>query len=268
MRILHAPALLGLLATLVLAASMLAAPSRAQTPYTDEELVDGFLFTVFGAEVGDAPGDVEAANVVKKFVGPVSYHILGVTEGPWATTVRAFLASLTASIEGLTLAEAPTPGAAEVVVHLVERVDYVATIRERVWAGVDTHFLEDNACSAVIAARRTGIERAFIFLVVDEGFVPFAHCMVEEIAQSLGPANDSDALPASIFNDASSVNVFGVFDWFILTMLYDARIEPGMSAGEVEPLLPAVIATARTRLPEVMAARPALPTHDSLVSAP
>ncbi|MEM6849053.1 MAG: DUF2927 domain-containing protein, partial [Pseudomonadota bacterium] len=101
-------------------------------------------------------------------------------------------------------------------------------------------------------SRRSGIERAKIFLVVDEGFLRFWHCVVEEVAQSLGPANDSPRLPDSIFNDHSSVNTLLVFDWFILNMLYDPRIRPGMTENEVVPLLPNVIADARARLPDVL----------------
>ena len=248
----------------LLAGLAFAPPLAAQTPYTDEELIDGFALTVFGAEVGSTPGDAEAASVVKKFNGPVSYAIVSTASRNFAPSVRGFLAQLSAAVDGLSLSEALNAEAAQMVIYMVDRRDYVATIRSRVWRGVDTAFLETNACSAVIAARRSGIERAFIFLVADEGFTPLSHCMVEEIAQSLGPANDSDLLPDSIFNDISDVNVFGVFDWYILNMLYDRRVAPGMGLEEVRAILPSVIADARARLPEIMARRPVVATHASL----
>ena len=236
-----------------LLALLIATPASAQPPYTDAELVEGFSLTVFGAEVRETEEDDAAAARVKKFPGPVRYRIISTGEPDWRRTVRGYLKSLSQSVAHLDIIEAERPDDAQMTIYLVDRADYVPTIRRTVWGGVHTGFLEENACSAVIAARTTGIERANVYLVADEGFLSLSHCMVEEIAQSLGPANDSDELPDSIFNDASLVNVFGVFDWFILNMLYDPRIIPGMTEDDVLPLLPAVIADARARLPEVMA---------------
>ncbi|WP_075221955.1 DUF2927 domain-containing protein [Acuticoccus yangtzensis] len=250
---------IGLCALLALSAAP--SPAAAQTPYGDDELIQGFLLTVFGAEVGSTPRDIEAASVVKKFTGPVSYTIVSATRPNQSASVRAFMAELSGAVEGLTLVEAAPGEDPAMTVFLVARRDYVPTIRAKVWPGVDTAFLESNACSAVIAARRAGIEKAFVFLVADEGFLPLAHCMVEEIAQSLGPANDSDLLPDSIFNDSSDVNVFSVFDWYILNMLYDPRVQAGMTIDQVSAILPAVIADARLRLPEIMAHRPAIAAH-------
>ncbi len=257
-------------ATTVLAAVVLlvavvgSGPALAQTPYTDDELIDGFMQTVFGSEDGKSLRDLAAASVVKKFDTPVSYAIVSSASSNYAASVRSFLAKLSDAVEGLTLREAASPDHAHMMIYLVDRRDYVPTIRTKVWPGIDTRFLEINACSAVIAARRSGIEQAFVFLVADEGFTPLSHCMVEEITQSLGPANDSDWLPDSIFNDSSDVNVFGVFDWYILNMLYDARVRPGMGIDEVAAVLPAVIADARARLPSIMAGRPAASRHASL----
>ncbi len=245
-------------------AAALPHPAVAQTPYTDEELTEGFMLTVFGAEVGETDEDRAAASVVKKFNSPVHYAIVSTAQQGFGKSVRAFMADLSQAVDGLTLVEAPSEEAADMVVYLLDRKDYVPTIRAKVWPGVDTEFLETNACSAVIAARRSGIERAFVFLVADEGFTPLAHCMVEEIAQSLGPANDSDLLPDSIFNDASDVNVFGVFDWYILNMLYDPRVRAGMEIDEVAAVLPAVIADTRRRLPQIMAQRTVLASHGLL----
>jgi hypothetical protein len=190
--------------------------------------------------------------VVKKFVGPVRYRLVSTAGMDWRATVRSFLRSLSEAVRNLTLVEAASQADADLVIYLVDRADYAATIRRTVWDGVDSRFLEENACSAVLAARRSGIERANIYLVADEGFASLSHCMVEEVAQSLGPANDSPLLPDSIFNDESDLNVFGLFDWFILNMLYDSRIRPGMTEEEVRPILPEVIADVRARIPEVL----------------
>ncbi|MEM9222031.1 MAG: DUF2927 domain-containing protein [Pseudomonadota bacterium] len=248
--------------TAVLACCVMAvvlAPQRAQA-FEDRALIGGFLVTVFGTETdGEEPGT--ASSVVKKFTGPVRYHLISTSSVDRRSTVRRFMGQLAQTVQNLTLTEAARPEDAEIVVYLVDRADYVPTIRATVWDGVDTNFLESNACSAVLAARRTGIERAFIYLVADEGFVGLAHCMVEEIAQSLGPANDSSLLADSIFNDESRLNVFGIFDWYILNMLYDPRIRPGMTMDEARPLLPEIISDVRRRLPHALEKSRSLAQH-------
>ena len=226
-------------------------PAAAARDFSDEALIEGFVDTVFGAEVGNE-ADREASRVVKKFTGPVRYHLVSTSSVDRRRTLRRFLGQLSEAVENLELGETHDFDDAQMVIFLSDRADYRATIRSTVWDGVDTAFLEGNACSAVLAARRSGIERAYIYLVADEGFVGLSHCMVEEIAQSLGPANDSTSLPDSIFNDESSLNVFGVFDWFILNMLYDPRILPGMEEAEVRRILPPVIADVRQRLPNAL----------------
>lgn len=243
-------------AAAALAASLaLAAPIRAapliEPPYSDEELVRGFLLTVFGAEVESARNR-RTSDVVKKFTGPVRYRIVSTARLDWRPTIRDFIENLSEAVRHLSLVEARGSEKAEMVIYLVDRADYVATIRRTVWNGVDTTFLEANACSAVLAARTTGIEQANIYLVADEGFASLSHCMVEEVAQSLGPANDSVLLTDSIFNDESTLNVFGLFDWFILNMLYDPRVRPGMTREEVLQVLPSVVADVRQRVPEVL----------------
>lgn len=237
------------LAILLAVLGAIATPARA---YTDAELIRGFMLTVFGAEVIEGRDDANAAGRVKKFVGPVRYRIVSTAGVDASPIVRDYIEDLSRSVDGLRLIEVVGAARSEMVIYLVDRRDYGATILRTVWAGVDTSFLERNACSAVIAARTSGIERANVYLVADEGMLPLTHCMIEEIAQSLGPANDSDLLPESIFNDGSLINVFGEFDWFILNMLYDRRVRAGMTPEQAVVVLPDAIASARRRLPDVL----------------
>ena len=61
-------------------------------------------------------------------------------------------------------------------------------------------------------------------------------CYHEELAQALGPANDSPAARPSIFNDDQEFAYLTTQDALILRMLYDPRFTPGMTAPEAEPL--------------------------------
>jgi hypothetical protein len=61
-------------------------------------------------------------------------------------------------------------------------------------------------------------------------------CIHEELAQGMGLANDSPAARPSIFNDDDEFALLTQHDEFLLKMLYDARLEPGMSASEGAPV--------------------------------
>jgi len=249
------------------ALALLLTAARPARAFSDADLMRGFLATVFGAEATGGNGD-RASRFVKKFAGPVRYHLVSSSGVDRRRTVRTFIAGLGRAVQNLEFAETTEFAAAHMVVYLVDRADYVATIRATVWPGVNTSFLEMNACSAVLAARRTGIERAFVYLVADESAAGFSHCMVEEITQSLGPANDSALLTDSIFNDDSRLNAFGLYDWFILNMLYDARVRPGMREAEVLAVLPAAIADARRRLPHALSRQHASHRGRAVLAAP
>jgi hypothetical protein len=48
-----------------------------------------------------------------------------------------------------------------------------------------------------------------------------------------------------VFNDNVSRSYFGVYDQYLLNLLYDPRIKPGMTVQEVKALLPDVLADVR-----------------------
>ncbi len=61
-------------------------------------------------------------------------------------------------------------------------------------------------------------------------------CIHEELAQSLGLANDSPAARPSIFNDDQEFALLTHHDELLLQMLYDDRLRPGMTVDEVRPI--------------------------------
>ena len=61
-------------------------------------------------------------------------------------------------------------------------------------------------------------------------------CIHEEMAQGLGLANDSRAARPSIFNDDDEFALLTDHDELLLKILYDPRLEIGMTAEEAAPL--------------------------------
>jgi Protein of unknown function (DUF2927) len=48
-----------------------------------------------------------------------------------------------------------------------------------------------------------------------------------------------------MFNDNVSMGFFDVYDQYLMNMLYDRRIRPGMTVAEVKAVLPDVLADVR-----------------------
>ncbi len=62
-------------------------------------------------------------------------------------------------------------------------------------------------------------------------------CFHEEIAQGLGIANDSPRARPSIFNDDEEFALLTDMDEYLLNILYDPRLRPGMSEAEARPIV-------------------------------
>lgn len=61
-------------------------------------------------------------------------------------------------------------------------------------------------------------------------------CVHEELAQGLGLANDSPRARPSIFNDDEEFGLLTTHDELLLKMLYDDRLQTGMTAAEAAPV--------------------------------
>lgn len=70
-------------------------------------------------------------------------------------------------------------------------------------------------------------------------------CAYEELLQGLGLINDDGSLPWTMFNDNVQMGFFDTYDQYLVNILYDPRIRPGMTKAEVDKLLPDVLPTVR-----------------------
>jgi hypothetical protein len=89
------------------------------------------------------------------------------------------------------------------------------------------------------------IRRAEVVLPVDAGEFVFYDCAYEELLQALGAINDDRSVPWTMFNDDVQMGFFDVYDQYLLNILYDPRVRPGMTKEEVNGLLPDLLSTAR-----------------------
>lgn len=222
---------------LCLAGLARATPAAAAS---DADVIRGFNLTVFGAEY--APAGFQS-DYVRKFAGPVRFYIHNLSARNRAAEVRSFILSLNGAIRGLSARMASSPGEANFNVYIVDRRDYAATVRDKVYRRADAG--APGKCLVRSVFSQSGIRRSDAVIVADEGENLFDRCKAEEILQGLGPLNEHPSLGESMFNDRTHHTSFTRFDRLILNMLYDRRIRNGASKESVQPLLPAVLATAR-----------------------
>jgi len=214
------------------AVSLRAAPHTFST----EELIDGFMKTVFGLEYRSWSWQ---PYLVKKYTGPVRFYVHNMAARDRRPTVYRFIEQIGAGIRGLSTIIVPTPEEANFHVYVVDRGQYRDVVRRHIYK--DPTADVPGRCLVRVVSDRRGISQSAAVIVSDEGDFLFRRCLVEELLQGLGPMNDDDSLVHSVFNDRSRHSRFTTFDRLLLNMLYHPRIQPGMSPAQVEPLLPGIV---------------------------
>ena len=217
--------------------------------FTDSEIVEGFLKVAFGAEYHLA-GRVDR---IRKYEVPVRVFADGARADRRAQ-IGKIVADIAAKVQHLDIASTENSEGANVLVKLVRDRDLYRTIAtfyggER--AKEIKSSLDPQCLSGFRKNEKFEIERSDVILTVDNGDFVFLDCAYEELLQSLGPINDTATVPWTMFNDSVSMGYFDVYDQYLLNLLYDPRIKPGMTVQEVRALLPDVLTDVRAWVKKV-----------------
>ena len=214
--------------------------------FTDGEIRNGFFKVAFRAELQVG----RSAERVRKFDGPVRIFIDSSQALPKRRAgITAIVADIGRRIDHLDLAIATDRREANFTVSLVADREMAATIRARYGRQSARRIeksLNPQCLSGIGKDRQFRIRRAEVILPVDAGDFTFYDCAYEEILQGLGAINDDRSVPWTMFNDDVQMGFFDVFDQYLLNVLSDPRIRPGMTRDEVTKLLPEVLPAART----------------------
>jgi hypothetical protein len=211
--------------------------------FTDSEIVEGFLKTAFGAEYHLA-GRVDR---IRKYDGPVRVF----ADGPRAdrkAQLSKIVSDIAARVQHLDIAMADSLEDANVQVKLVRDRDLqrtIATFYGSERAKEIRSSLDPQCLSGFRKNEKFEIEHSDVILTVDNGDFVFFDCAYEELLQSLGPINDTESVPWTMFNDNVSMGYFDIYDQYLMNLLYDPRIRPGMTVQEVQAVLPGVLADVR-----------------------
>jgi hypothetical protein len=224
-------------------ASIAARQRQQRTTFSDKDIIDGFLKTTFGAEFHLA-GRVDR---IRKYEMPVRVSISG-SHGKRQKQITAIVADIARRVQHLDIAMTTDTAAANVNVHLIRDRDFDRTLAR--FYGEDRareirKSLDPQCLSGFRKNEAFAIQHSDVFLTVDNGDFTFRDCAYEELLQSLGPINDTDSVPWTMFNDGVRMGFFDIYDQYILNILYDPHIKAGMTMAEVEAVLPVVLKDVR-----------------------
>ncbi|MGD0332565.1 MAG: DUF2927 domain-containing protein [Xanthobacteraceae bacterium] len=215
-----------------------------RTSFSDDEIKDGFFKTAFRAEL-QFDRRIER---IRKFDEPVRVFVVNRGAPDRRAEIATIITDIHAHVDHLDVALTDDRQAANFVVTLVQSRDFARTIRAHY--GPDKakqiqQSLHPQCLSGIGKDRSFRIRRAEVILPVDAGEFAFYDCAYEELLQALGVINDDNSVPWTMFNDNVQMGYFDVYDQYLLNILYDPRVRPGMTKAELDKLLPEVLPTVR-----------------------
>jgi hypothetical protein len=222
-------------------------PGSERTSFSNDEITDGFFKIAFGAELQLG----RRVERIRKFDEPVRVFVFDQDKHKRKAEIAAIIADIRGHVHHLDLAMTDDLQAANFVVILVRKQDLKRTIRSvygRDRAREIERSLTPQCLSGFGKDERYRIRHAEVILPADADDFVFFDCAYEELLQALGPINDDRSVPWSMFNDDVQMGFFDVYDQYLLNILYDPRIRPGMTKGEVGKVLPEVLPTVRERI--------------------
>ena len=221
-----------------------------RTTFTDAEIHKGFFLTAFGAEMRIS-GRVDG---IRKYVVPVRVFVENRATPDRTAQIADVVVDIQTRIANIDIAMTRDRAAANIVVRLLNERDFAPTLRTafgRDRAGKIQRSLEPQCLSGFRKDAELRIVHSDVFLVADRGDFIFYDCAYEELLQSLGPINDTDKVPWTMFNDDVSMGFFDVYDQYILNILYHPKVRPGMTRKELRALLPAIMPDVRAFVAKV-----------------
>ncbi|MEM1276854.1 MAG: DUF2927 domain-containing protein [Pseudomonadota bacterium] len=232
-------------------------------PYTHADLADHFGKTAFGIDpefidrIDEA--DMQSINVVRKWVQPISYVAYGTIPPNDRAVMRNLFVRLRRA-SGIPIQEnlGNDWNMGIYFFDRAQRTTFLDYLREEADPGLYQLFLslfsDDYICSGTLLRRTTEageltgeIDHVFIFIRAELPRAMRHSCIEEEISQAMGLIRDDDDVRPSLFNEDEEFAFLTEHDEYLLRILYDPRLTPGLPR---EAAIPIVDQIARELLPD------------------
>ena len=211
------------------------------THFTAAELSRGFVALAFGSDlrIGAPPLGV------RRFDHPIRARVIGSGSVDRTIAMSRVIEEYARAVPALGLGFASSAATPDVEVRLIDEKDFQSALREAFGPKVARDFVSrtDPQCMTSVKSTADGkIVHSVSFIIVDKGEDVFLDCAYHELLHAFGLSNHDQRNPWTTLNQNRMVGYLTVYDRSLLTLLYDPRIRPGMTARQVRAVLPQIIA--------------------------
>lgn len=209
------------------------------THFTAAELRRGFLALAFGSDlrIGARP------RGVRRFNHPIRARVIGGGSVNRTAAMQHIIEEYAHRVPGLQLRLVHAPPA-DLEVRLIDEKDFRSALRSAFGPDVARTFIRrtDPQCMTSVKSSTEGdILRSVSFIIVDRGTNVFLDCAYHELLHAFGLSNHDQHNVWTTLNQHRMVGYLSVYDRDLLTLLYDPRIKPGMTAQQAGGELSSVI---------------------------
>jgi hypothetical protein len=211
------------------------------TQFTAAELTRGFLALAFGSDlrIGARPLGI------RRFDHAVRARIVGGGTIDRSNEMARVIEEYAREIPDLELSIVPPSAPADIELRLIDEKDFQSALQAAFGAKVAKTFVSrtDPQCMTSVKSTADGnIVHSVSFIIVDKGDDVFLDCAYHELLHALGLSNHDQHNPWTTLNQRRMVGYLTVYDRYLLTLLYDSRIRPGMTMRQARTVLPRAIA--------------------------
>jgi len=209
------------------------------TKFSTKELTRGFLKLAFGSDLRVGAN----SRGIRKFDRPIRAVIVPGGSIDRSAEMRRVLDDYAHAVPTLQLTVASEANA-DLEVRLIDEKDFKAALVNTFGPAVAKAFVAraDPQCMTNVRSEPRGeILRSLTFIIVDKGEDVFRDCAYHELLHAFGLPNHDQRNRWTTLNQNRVVGYLSVYDRDLLTILYDRRIEPGMSRTRASARLPEII---------------------------
>lgn len=210
------------------------------TRFSTAELTRGFMALAFGSDLrlGARP------RGIRRFVRPIHAVVLSGGSVDRSAAMQRIVEEYARKLPSLQLTAGGNPAAADIVIRLIDEKNFEAALEEAFGRATARAFVAktDPQCMTSVKSRASGeIVRAISFVIVDKGNDVFLDCAYHELLHAFGLSNHDQRNTWTTLNQKRMVGYLTVYDHALLRLLYEPRLRPGMTPGEIRALLPGLI---------------------------
>lgn len=214
------------------------APSQ-YTRFTVAELERGFFALAFGSDlrIGARPLGI------RRFDHPIRVRVIGGGSVDRRIEMSRVIETYVREVPALQLSESMA-AEADIELRLIDEKNFQTALQAAFGARIAKTFVArtDPQCMTSVKSTADGaIVHSVSFIIVDKGDDVFLDCAYHELLHAFGLSNHDQRNPWTTLNQKRMVGYLSVYDRTLLTLLYDERIRPGMTARQVRAMLPQLI---------------------------